>query len=59
MERQHGELMGEVKGLGLHQRNAHENLPALLRRITEIERLLRMTEQHLPARSSRRRPLGS
>lgn len=55
MDRQHAALLDEVKRLGRHER---ESLPALLRRVTEIERLLRLTELHVSARSTRRRPLG-
>jgi hypothetical protein len=33
-------------------------LPALLRRLTEIERLLEGTDLHVPVRATRRRPLG-
>jgi hypothetical protein len=58
MEQQHAAVMDEVKRLGHHQRDERESLPAMLRRITEIERVLKLTELHLPARSSRRRPLG-
>jgi hypothetical protein len=42
----------------VRERNEHENLPAILRRVTEIERHLRLTELHQPPRASRRRPLG-
>jgi hypothetical protein len=40
------------------RRNEHESLPAVLRRIVEIERLLKSTELHIAARHTRRRPLG-
>jgi hypothetical protein len=58
MERQHGDLLDELRRLGRYQRDERESLPALLRRVTEIERVLKLTELHLPARTSRRRPMG-
>jgi len=41
LERQHAELMGEVHRLRQQRRNEHETLPAVLKRVSEIERHLR------------------
>jgi hypothetical protein len=51
-------LGDEVARLRQQRRNEQETLPALLRRLTEIERLLNGTDLHVPARATRRRPLG-
>jgi hypothetical protein len=59
LERHHDELMGELHRLGRLQRDDYENLPAVLRKVTEVQRFLGMTELHVPVRHSRRRPLGS
>jgi hypothetical protein len=58
LQRQHCELLTELHSLRHQQRNERETLPAILRRLTEIERMLRLTELHVPVRHSRRRPLG-
>jgi hypothetical protein len=58
LERQHAELLAELGRLGRYQRNERECLPTLLRKTTEIERVLKLTELHLSPRHSRRRPLG-
>jgi hypothetical protein len=52
-------LGDEVARLRLQRRNEQETLPALLRRLTEIERVLKGTDLHVPARATRRRPLGA
>jgi hypothetical protein len=57
LERQHAELMGEVHRLRQQRRNEHESLPAVLKRISEIERHLRLTEIPRAPRIGRRRPL--
>jgi hypothetical protein len=57
LERQHLEVMGELRRLGRLRRDDYENLPAVLRKVTEIQRSLGMTELHVPARHSRRRPV--
>ena len=54
LERQRAEL----SRLRRYQRNERECLPTLLRKTTEIERVLKLTELHLSPRHSRRRPLG-
>jgi hypothetical protein len=59
LERHHEELMGELRRLGRLQRDDYESLPTVLRKVTEIQRSLGMTELHVPARHSRRRPLGA
>jgi hypothetical protein len=59
LERQHGELMGELHRIGRLQRDDYESLPTVLRKVTEVQRLLGMTELHVPVRHSRRRPLGA
>jgi hypothetical protein len=50
-------LTGEIRSLRQQQHNEREALPALLRRLTEIERALKLTELHIPPRLTRRRPL--
>jgi hypothetical protein len=57
LERQHAELMGEVHRLRQQRRNEHESLPAVLKRISEIERHLRLTEIPRAPRIGRLRPL--
>jgi hypothetical protein len=52
-------LADEVARLHEQRRDEHEALPALLRRITEIERHLRLTESPSAPRTSRRYPLGA
>lgn len=58
LERQHAELIGEVQRLRSQRRNEHESLPAVLRRVTEIERHLRLTETPQAPKPSRRHPMG-
>ena len=48
-----------VEKLRQQRRNEQETLPALLRRLTEIERLLKGSDLHVPVRATRRRPLGA
>jgi hypothetical protein len=50
-------LAEEIHSLRQQQHNEREALPALLRRLTEIERVLKLTELHIPPRQTRRRPL--
>jgi hypothetical protein len=57
LERQHAELMGEVHRLRQQRRNEHETLPAVLKRVSEIERHLRLTENPRAPRIGRLRPL--
>jgi hypothetical protein len=59
LERQHAELMGEVCRLRQQRRNDHESLPAVLRRISEIERHLRLAETPEAPKPSRRHPMGA
>jgi hypothetical protein len=58
LEQQHAELMEAIGALRQARRNEHESLPAVLRRICEIERVLKLTELHVPPRTSRHRPLA-
>lgn len=44
---------------GLTQLSRAEHGAAILRQLVEIRRALGLTELHLPARSTRRRPLGT
>jgi hypothetical protein len=53
------ELAEIKKLLKVERRNEYESGPAILRRITEIERLLKATELHVPPRTSRRNPMGA
>lgn len=59
LERQHAELMGEVHRLRQQRRNEHESLPAVLKRISEIERHLRLTEIPTAPKPTRRHPMGT
>jgi hypothetical protein len=58
-ERQQAELMCAIGRLQQQRRNEHEALPMVLKRITEIERHLRLTEAPIAPRPSRRHPLGA
>jgi len=40
------------------RRDAAEHVPMILRRLTELERVVRGGDMHVPARHTRRRPLG-
>jgi hypothetical protein len=40
------------------RRDAVEHVPMILRRLTELERAIRGGDLHVPARHTRRRPLG-
>jgi hypothetical protein len=40
------------------RREAVEHVPMILRRLTELERMIRGGDMHVPARHTRRRPLG-
>ena len=53
-----GQLL-ELRALRQVRRSEHESLPAVLRRVTEIERHLRLVETPAMPRVSRRRPLGA
>jgi hypothetical protein len=57
LERQHAELLLELLTLRQVRRNEHESLPAVLRRVTVIERHLALVESPTIPRVSRRRPL--
>ena len=57
IEQQHAELMVELRTLRQVRRIEHESLPAVLRRVTEIERHLRLVETPAMPRITRRRPL--
>jgi hypothetical protein len=57
LERQHAELLLELRTLRQVRRNEHESLPAVLRRVTDIERHLALVESPTMPRVSRRRPL--
>jgi hypothetical protein len=57
IEQQHAELMDELRTLHQARRIEHESLPAVLRRVTDIERHLRLVEVPTMPRLSRRRPL--
>jgi hypothetical protein len=58
LERQHADIFDELRRLGRYQRDERESLPVLLRKVTEIQRALKLTEMHVPPQHSRRRPLG-
>jgi hypothetical protein len=51
-----GQLL-ELRTLRQARRNEHESLPAVLRRVTDIERHLALVETPQMPRLSRRRPL--
>jgi len=51
-------LGDEVERLRQQRRNEHETLPALLRRITSIERKLDLIEAPIAPRPTRRHPTG-
>jgi hypothetical protein len=51
-------LADEVARLREQRRIEHESLPMLLRRIVEIERLLRLRESPITPQVSRRNPTG-
>jgi hypothetical protein len=57
IEQQHAELMVELRTLRQVRRIEYESLPAVLRRVTEIERHLRLVETPAMPRITRRRPL--
>jgi len=57
VEQQHTELLDELRALRRQRRSEHESIPAVLRRITEIERHLRLVETPTMPRITRRRPL--
>ena len=57
IEQQHAELLDELRALRRQRRSEHESVPAVLRRITEIERHLRLVETPTMPRITRRRPL--
>jgi hypothetical protein len=59
LERQHADILDELRRLGRSQRDERESLPVLLRKVTEIQRALKLTEMHVPPQHSRRRPLGT
>ena len=47
-----------LQGRHARERNEHESLPAILRRVTEIERHLRLTETPVTPKPSRRHPVA-
>jgi hypothetical protein len=57
VEQQHAELLDELRALRRQRRSEHESVPAVLRRITEIERHLRLVETPTMPRITRRRLL--
>jgi hypothetical protein len=57
IEHQHAALMGELRVLRQQRRDQYEIPAAVLRRLTEIERHLRLVETPVAPRVSRRRPL--
>jgi hypothetical protein len=57
IEHQHAELMGELRALLQQRRDEYEIPAAVLRRVTEIERHLRLVETPAMPRINRRRPL--
>ena len=57
VEQQHAELLDELRALRRQRRSEQESIPAALRRITEIERHLRLVETPTMPRITRRRPL--
>lgn len=58
MDQQRIELLSEIRQLRHHRRNEHESLPAMLRRLLEIERHLRLTEIAIAPKPTRRDPMG-
>jgi len=52
-------LTAAVHRLGVNQRSESESLQPILRRLTEIERHLRLTETPQTPWSSRRHPMGA
>jgi hypothetical protein len=57
VEAQHEAVMDELAALRQQRRNDGEIPAALLRRVVEIERHLRLVESPAPPRLTRRRPL--
>jgi len=53
------QLTAAVRRLGVNQRSESESLQPILRRLTEIERHLRLTETPEAPRPSRRHPMGA
>src|SRR6516225_7287638 len=51
-------LSDEIERLRQQRRNEHETLPALLRRVTSIERKLDLIEAPIAPRPTRRHPTG-
>jgi hypothetical protein len=52
-------LAEEVARLHEQRRNEHESVQPILRRLTEIDRLIRGGDLHMPPKATRRRPLGA
>jgi hypothetical protein len=52
------EIKELLKGQRQRERNERESVQPILRRLTEIERVLKATELHVPPRTSRRHPMG-
>jgi len=53
------QLTAAVRRLAVNQRSESESLQPILRRLTEIERHLRLTETPEAPRPSRRHPMGA
>ena len=53
------QLTAAVRRLGVNQRSESESLQPILRRLTEIERHLRLNETPEAPRPSRRHPMGA
>jgi hypothetical protein len=53
-----GQELAEIKRLLKGQRSEYEAAPAILRRLTEIERHMRLTEVPAAPRPTRRHPVG-
>jgi len=51
--------MSLLAEMNRRQRNEHESLPAVLRRLVAIERQLGLVEKPAAPKSSRRQPLGA
>ena len=48
-----------LAGLQQQRRNEYESGPAILRRLVELERLVRGGDLHIPLKATRARPLGT
>jgi hypothetical protein len=57
VEKHHAELLDELRILRQQRRDEYESVPAVLRRVTEIERHLGLVETPTMPRITRRRPV--